>query len=72
VRSVYSERHRLHAPRHDIDAGFPVDNVERPERAERILESLRGDERFTLGAPTPHGLAPIQAVHAPGLVRYLA
>jgi acetoin utilization deacetylase AcuC-like enzyme len=71
VRVVYSELHRLHMPRHDIDAGFPVDNVERPERAERILEALRTDERFTVCAPSPHGVGPIQAVHAPGLVRYL-
>jgi acetoin utilization deacetylase AcuC-like enzyme len=71
MRVVYSERHQLHDPEHDIQAGVAFENVERPPRAERILEALTGDGRFRIEAPTPHGMAPLVAVHSPGLIRYL-
>jgi acetoin utilization deacetylase AcuC-like enzyme len=70
VRAVYSEKHRLHHPRHDVEAGVVLDNVEVPERAEIILQALTHDGRFAIEGPTPHGLEPIEAVHAPGLIRY--
>src|SRR5579864_7160187 len=43
--------------------------VERAERATRILEALHD---FEICAPTQHGLAPIEAVHAGDMVRFLA
>jgi acetoin utilization deacetylase AcuC-like enzyme len=72
MKVVYAERHRLHAPRHDIDAGVPVDNVEVPARAERILASLRAvPSQFELVAPVAHGVAPIEAVHSREMIRFL-
>src|SRR5689334_17551635 len=45
--------------------------VECPERAERILHALRSDDHFDIDSPTEHGLAPIEAVHSPGLIAFL-
>jgi acetoin utilization deacetylase AcuC-like enzyme len=70
VHVIYSQRHQLHDPRHDIQGGVPAEMVERPERAERILTALSGAS-FTLQPPTEHGLEPIQAVHAAGLVTFV-
>jgi acetoin utilization deacetylase AcuC-like enzyme len=68
---VHSDRHRTHAPRLDVQAGVAVPHVEVPSRAERILEALASDAVFEPRAPTRYGLAPIQAVHANGMIRFL-
>jgi acetoin utilization deacetylase AcuC-like enzyme len=71
VLVVYSNLHRLHAPLRDIQAGAAVPHVEQPSRAERILAALNADPTFDIRQPVDHGLAPIQAVHADGLIRFL-
>jgi acetoin utilization deacetylase AcuC-like enzyme len=71
MRVVYSQKHRLHDPEHDVQAGVPVRQLEQPARAERILEALVADGGFDIGPPTEHGTAPIEAVHAPGLIAFL-
>jgi acetoin utilization deacetylase AcuC-like enzyme len=72
MQVVYSPRHLAH----DIDTetfmGVPVPANEVAERAERIRSALEADGGFSFVAPTEHGEAPITAVHAPGLVRFLA
>ena len=68
---VYSPKHILHQAEHDVQAGIPVPQRERPERVERILEALTADDSFSTREPTEHGLAPIEAVHAPGLIAFL-
>jgi acetoin utilization deacetylase AcuC-like enzyme len=72
VRVVFSPKHRLHRVEHDVQAGVAMPHVDQPERAERILDALRQDPTFSFRDPTEHGLAPIQAVHAQGLIDYLA
>jgi acetoin utilization deacetylase AcuC-like enzyme len=72
MRVVSSPRHRLHAVQHDVQAGVAVRHWEQPARVERILEALGQDGAFRVEPPTEHGLAPIQAVHARGLIDYLA
>lgn len=67
---VCSDRHHLHDPRHDIQGGVPAEMVERPERAERIVAALSGDS-FTLQPATDHGVQPIEAIHAPGLIAFI-
>lgn len=69
---VYSPAHRRHAPRHEVNLGQPIPTFERPERAERIREVLLAGGRFTFEAPAEHGVGPIEAVHDPGMVRFLA
>jgi len=68
---VYSPTHRAHAPLHEVNLGQPVPTFERPQRAERIREALVADAQFAFEAPTDHGPAPIEAVHHPGMVRFL-
>ena len=72
MRVVHSERHRLHDAEHDVQAGVPFELVERPARADRILDALVRDGAFSVEAPTEHGLVPIEAVHAPGLITFLS
>ena len=71
MKVVYSDTHKLHDPRHDIQGGVAFAMAERPERIERVLQSLRGDAAFAFKEPTPHGHAPIEAVHAAGLIAFL-
>jgi acetoin utilization deacetylase AcuC-like enzyme len=72
VKVVYSPTHRVHDPQTDVEAGRAVPHVERAARAELILERLSKDESFRVQAPTDHGLSPIQAVHAKGLIEFLS
>jgi acetoin utilization deacetylase AcuC-like enzyme len=69
VRVIYGEKHRLHAPRTDVQAGMRAESVERPERAERIIQALQGV--FEIEPPTEHGLKPTEAVHSRGLIDFL-
>jgi acetoin utilization deacetylase AcuC-like enzyme len=71
VRVVFSQTHRLHDPLHDIQGGVAAPMVERAQRAERILQSLRSAAGFEIQPPTEHGIAPIESVHEPGLVGFL-
>jgi acetoin utilization deacetylase AcuC-like enzyme len=71
VQVVYSSAHRQHDPLHDIQGGVAADMVERAARAEHILDALRSDAAFEVRRPTEHGIAPIEAVHAPGLIAFL-
>jgi acetoin utilization deacetylase AcuC-like enzyme len=71
VRVIASEAHKLHVPQHDVQLGVPFEIAETPERIERILQALGADQRFSIESPTEHGRAPIEAVHAPGLIDFL-
>ncbi|HYT30769.1 MAG TPA: histone deacetylase family protein [Actinomycetota bacterium] len=71
MRVVYSETQLLHDPEHEVQFGIPLPTYEVPARAERIREALEADGGFTLQEPTEHGLGPIEAVHDPGLIRFL-
>ncbi len=71
MRVVYAEQHRLHDPQRDVQAGIAVDHVERPDRADAILATLRDHGPFRVDGPVPHGRKPIEAVHAPGLISFL-
>ncbi len=68
---VYSDSHRAHVPQHDVQAGVAVPHAEVPSRAERIRDALAADGSFEVRPPTDYGLAPIEAVHAGGLVAFL-
>jgi acetoin utilization deacetylase AcuC-like enzyme len=70
---IGSDAHRAHHPRRPFyDRGVLVQHPEVPERADRIVTAL---DETGLGAPVaPHvyGLAPIERVHAPEYVAFLA
>ena len=72
VRVVYSPDHQLHAPEQELEKSRFQAPFEHPGRAEVIRAALAADPAFTIEAPGPWGTAPIEAVHDPGLVRFLA
>jgi acetoin utilization deacetylase AcuC-like enzyme len=71
VKVVYTLRHRLHHPEHELERSRLQPPFEHPGRAEAIRAALAADDRFELVAPDEWGTAPIEAVHEPGLVRFL-
>ena len=71
MRVVYTPAHLGHDPRTGIELSTIGPAFEHTGRAEAIRETLEADDRFTVVAPSEHGLAPIEAVHATGLVRFL-
>ncbi len=72
MQVVSTPDHRLHDPQVEFELSSAHAPFEHPGRAERILEALSADPAFEIVAPTGHGVGPIEAVHDPGLVRFLA
>ena len=72
MRVFASDRHRLHDPEQEIESSGFQPPFEHPGRAEVIRAALAADDAFTIAEPAPAGTAPIEAVHDPGLVRFLA
>ena len=71
MRVICSDRHRLHAPEHDIDGGVAVPLLEAPPRVDQILSALRSDASFTFEEPAEHGMEPIEAIHDVGLISFI-
>jgi acetoin utilization deacetylase AcuC-like enzyme len=70
---VYSPVHLQHDPATEVELGRSLGQYELPVRAEEIRRVLASEpERFPFIEPTEHGVAPIEAVHDPGLAAYLA
>ena len=72
MKVVYTLRHRLHHPDQELEGGRFQEPFEHPERAEIIRAALAADEAFEFVAPDEWGTEPIEAVHDPGLVAFLA
>jgi acetoin utilization deacetylase AcuC-like enzyme len=71
VKVVYTLRHRLHHPQREFEASGFQEPLEHPGRAEIIRAALAADGGFEFIAPDEVGTEPIEAVHDPGLVRFL-
>jgi acetoin utilization deacetylase AcuC-like enzyme len=70
---VSTPDHLLHDNTIEVEWGVPNGHWEAPVRAEVIGAALRADpSMFEFVSPTDHGRAPIDAVHDPGLVNFLA
>ena len=69
---VASDRHLLHAPLAELEASGLQPPFEHPGRAEAIRQELAGDDSFDVVEPDTWGVAPIEAIHDPGLVAFLA
>ncbi|MBA3287562.1 MAG: histone deacetylase family protein [Acidimicrobiia bacterium] len=67
-----SPRHRLHDPEQELESSGWQPPFEHPGRAEAIHAALAADADFAIAEPAEWGTAPIEAVHDPGLVRFLA
>jgi acetoin utilization deacetylase AcuC-like enzyme len=72
MQVVHTAAHRLHDPQVELENSTVNDPLEHPGRVEAIHDALASDARFTVVASREHGTAPIEAVHDPGLVRFLA
>jgi acetoin utilization deacetylase AcuC-like enzyme len=68
---VASDRHRGHAPLAEIESSGLQPPFEHPGRADAIHATLVSDARFALAEPSTWSADPIEAVHEPGLVRFL-
>jgi acetoin utilization deacetylase AcuC-like enzyme len=72
MRAFASPLHRLHDPERELESSAFQAPFENPQRAELILEALLDDGHFDVAEPAEWGTAPIEAVHDPGLARFLA
>lgn len=70
MRVVATERHRSHAPSAFISRGNRIANPETPERAAILRRALDAAGHTAIVADD-HGLAPIEAVHAPDYLDFL-
>ena len=71
MKVVYTLRHRLHHPQQELESSGFQEPFEHPGRAEIIRAALAADGSFEFTAPDDWGTGPIEAVHDPGLVRFL-
>jgi acetoin utilization deacetylase AcuC-like enzyme len=71
MKVVQTSRHLGHDPEVEFESASLHPAFEHIGRAESIRAALAADPAFTLTEPTRWGTAPIEAVHDPGLVRFL-
>ncbi|HWQ84763.1 MAG TPA: histone deacetylase family protein [Anaerolineales bacterium] len=69
--TVYAAQHALHATDQITVKGLPWPTEELPVRAELIRQAIIEAQLGEIIPPRDFGLAPIQAVHAPGFLDYL-
>ena len=69
--TIYSDEHRLHAPKMELLDGVLQTIFERPERAQRILDAVVSSGLGEVRAPAPCAVDPILRVHDAGLVQFL-
>jgi acetoin utilization deacetylase AcuC-like enzyme len=72
VKVVYSAKHLLHNPEVEMEKSTAHSPFEHSGRGEAIREVLAADESMTMVSPIEWGTAPIDAVHNPGLARFLS
>src|SRR3546814_6828455 len=71
VKTVYSEKHKLHHAKLELMNGQMQPAVEMPSRAETVLERVKAVDMGPVVAPAEHGLEPVLKVHDAGYVRFL-
>ena len=67
---VFSQVHERHAPKTFLLRGRLVDSPEVPERAHRLVESVRS-EGHRIVSPDDFGVTPRAAVHTPEYLKFL-
>jgi acetoin utilization deacetylase AcuC-like enzyme len=70
MKTVYSDKHRLHRPRHFLNSRSDVANPEVPERADILLSAVTA-LRYELIAPSEFGVAAREAVHDTAYLKFL-
>lgn len=69
--TVYSDRHRLHSAAADLINGRMEPPVEKPARADTILNAVHSAQLGEVREPATFGVAPILRVHDERLVHFL-
>ena len=72
MKVVYTPAHLRHDPQVEFETSQVHSPFEHIGRAEKIRETLAADPRFEFLTPTEWGTAPIEAVHNPGLVKFIS
>ncbi len=71
MKTVYSEKHKLHHAKLELINGQMEPAVEMPARAETVLERVKDVDLGPVTAPSEHGLDPILKVHDARYVGFL-
>jgi acetoin utilization deacetylase AcuC-like enzyme len=71
LKTVYSEKHRLHHAKFELIDGKMKPAVEMPSRAETVLQRVEAVGLGPVMAPTAHGRDPILKIHAANYVDFL-
>ena len=72
VKTVYSADHRLRDAKTELSGGMLVPPFESPVRVDTILAELEARPVGDIVAPDDHGLAPLERVHTPDYLTFLA
>lgn len=72
MQVVYSDRHRVHRGEFEFFRGELVPCFEKPERADFVLAAVQRRGIGPIVEPQRFGLAPLERVHAPRYLRFLA
>ena len=72
MKTVYSDKHKLHHAQLELINGKMEPAVEMPSRAETVLDRVKAVDLGPVVAPGEHGLDPILKVHDARYVDFLA
>ncbi|WP_340118448.1 histone deacetylase family protein [Pelagibius sp. 7325] len=72
MKTVYSEKHKLHHAKLELINGQMQPAVEMPSRAETVLDRVKAVDLGLVVEPTAHGLDPVLKVHDAGYVDFLS
>lgn len=71
MKTVYSEKHGLHAPKHEYGCGKMIEYFEKPERVGFIHDEIKNRHLGGIQAPETFPLAKILRVHDQDYVDFL-
>ena len=69
--TIYSDDHRLHHGKAELNDGQLMPCHEKPERADTVLSAVRDADLGAVVAPDDHGLEVIHAVHSLAYIDFL-
>ena len=69
--TIYSDDHRLHHGKAELNDGQLMPCHEKPERADKVLAAINAAQIGEIIAPLEFGLEPIHAVHTPRYIDFL-
>ena len=72
MKTIYNSHHGAHAATHEFFRGHLVPAFEVPARADFLRAAVQAANLGPLLAPVDHGLAPLERVHAPAYLRFVA